>query len=73
MKSMANNAELRKALEEARHALVTIDGDRGYIPPQPVQLRCAPGACWKIDNKAAIEAIDRALRSGHGGSGPFVT
>jgi hypothetical protein len=58
---MANETELRKALEEALHALVTVDGAVATDRPDLFNFEAHPGLRWTIDNKAAIRAIDRAL------------
>ena len=49
------------ALEEARHALVTISGAAATDRPDLLNFEAHPGCYWTIDNRDVIAAIDRAL------------
>jgi hypothetical protein len=48
--------EIRKALEDARHELVTLNGLTAFDGP-------APGETFTIDTRDAIDAIDQAIQS----------
>jgi len=49
------------ALEETRHALVTISGAVATDRPDLLNFEAHPGCYWTIDNRDVIAAIDRAL------------
>ena len=53
--------ELRKALEQARHALVMNNGAVATDKPELFNFKEHPMAHWVIDNSDALTAIDRAL------------
>lgn len=52
---------LRRALEEARHALVITNGAVATDRPELFNFEEHPSAHWIIDNSDAIAIIDRAL------------
>jgi hypothetical protein len=56
--------ELRKALEEARHELVTLGGLYATDRPELFEFDDHPKANFRIDTTAAIAKIDLALGKG---------
>jgi hypothetical protein len=53
--------ELKKALEEARHELVTLGGMYATDRPELFKFEEHPNANFRIDTTAAITKIDSAL------------
>jgi hypothetical protein len=59
---MANETELRRAIEEALHALVSVGGEVATDRPDLFNFDEHPNAL-PIDNKAAMRMIERAIRA----------
>ena len=59
--SQSEIEKLRQALEEARQALVILNGAEATDRSELFNFSEHSDSHWKIDNDAAIAAIDRAL------------